>query len=287
MKIEIDKKSGFCWGVVKAIEATDEVLEKEGKIYSLGQIVHNKEEITRLENKGMVTINHDDFRNMKNKTVLFRAHGESPESYITAKQKGHKIIDATCPVVLRLQQKVKRSFKKMQEINGQLVIFGKAGHAEVIGLLGQTDGNGILIENDEDLDKLDYTRPIETFSQTTMNVDKIKHLIKEIKKRLKDPSLFKTNNTTCRQVSDRFAHLRSFSKKFDVIIFVGGKNSSNSKMLYEECKQNNPQSYFISNPQELKKEWFDDTVRKVGICGGTSTPFWLMENVAEAIPELK
>ncbi len=286
MKIEIDKKSGFCWGVVKAIEATDKELEKTGQIYSLGQIVHNKEEITRLENKGMVTIDHDGFRSMKNKTVLFRAHGESPESYITAKQNGHKIIDATCPVVLRLQQKVKRAFKKMQEINGQLVIFGKAGHAEVIGLLGQTEGKGILIEGDSDLDKLDYSRPIETFSQTTMNVDKIKHLIDEIKKRIKDPSLFKTNNTTCRQVSDRFAHLRSFSKNYDVIVFVGGKNSSNSKMLYEECKQNNPNSFFISNPEELKKEWFADTVEKVGICGGTSTPFWLMENVAKAIPEL-
>ena len=286
MKIEIDKKSGFCWGVVKAIEATDKELEKTGQIYSLGQIVHNKEEITRLENKGMVTIDHDGFRSMKNKTVLFRAHGESPESYITAKQNGHKIIDATCPVVLRLQQKVKRAFKKMQEINGQLVIFGKAGHAEVIGLLGQTEGKGILIEGDSDLDKLDYSRPIETFSQTTMNVDKIKHLIGEIKKRIKDPSLFKTNNTTCRQVSDRFAHLRSFSKNYDVIVFVGGKNSSNSKMLYEECKQNNPNSFFISNPEELKKEWFADTVEKVGICGGTSTPFWLMENVAKAIPEL-
>ena len=286
MKIEIDKKSGFCWGVVKAIEATDKELEKTGQIYSLGQIVHNKEEITRLEDKGMVTIDHDGFRTMKNKTVLFRAHGESPESYITAKQNGHKIIDATCPVVLRLQQKVKRAYKKMQEINGQLVIFGKAGHAEVIGLLGQTEGNGILIEGDSDLDKLDYSRPIETFSQTTMNVDKIKHLIGEIKKRIKDPSLFKTNNTTCRQVSDRFAHLRSFSKNYDVIVFVGGKNSSNSKMLYEECKQNNPNSFFISNPKELKKEWFTDNIEKVGICGGTSTPFWLMENVAKAIPEL-
>ncbi len=286
MKIEIDKKSGFCFGVVKAIEATDEVLEKEGKIYSLGQIVHNKEEISRLEDKGMITINHDDFREMKNRTVLFRAHGETPESYVTAKQNGHRVIDATCPVVLRLQKKVYRSFQKMQEVNGQLVIFGKRGHAEVVGLMGQIGGRGILIEGEHDLDKLDYTRPIETFSQTTMNVDKIKHLIDEIKKRIKDLSLLKTNNTTCRQVSDRFAHLRSFSKKYDVIVFVGGKNSSNSKMLYEECKQNNPQSYFISNPEELKKEWFDESVHKVGICGGTSTPFWLMENVANTIPEL-
>ena len=286
MKIEIDKKSGFCFGVVKAIEATDKVLEKEGEIFSLGQIVHNKEEITRLEDKGMVTINHDDFRVMKNKTVLFRAHGETPESYVTAEQNGHKVIDATCPVVLRLQKKVYRSFQKMQEVNGQLVIFGKRGHAEVVGLMGQIGGKGILIEGEQDLYKLDYTRPIETFSQTTMNVDKIKLLISEIKKRIKDPSLLKTNNTTCRQVSDRFAHLRSFSKKFDVIVFVGGKNSSNSKMLYEECKQNNPQSYFISNPEELKKEWFENSVEKVGICGGTSTPFWLMENVAKTIPEL-
>jgi len=286
MKIEIDRKSGFCFGVVKAIEATDEVLEKEGKIYSLGQIVHNKEEINRLEDKGMVTIDHNDFRNMKNKTILFRAHGESPRSYLTAKLNGHKVIDATCPVVLKLQSRVKDACERLSKINGQLVIFGKAGHAEVIGLLGQTDGHGILIEGDNDLDKLDYSRPIETFSQTTMNVDKIKHMISEIKKRIKDPSLFKTNNTTCRQVSDRFAHLRSFSKKYDVIVFVGGKNSSNSKMLYEECKRNNPNSYFISNPEELNKEWFNESVNKVGICGGTSTPFWLMKNVANAIPEL-
>jgi len=286
MEIEIDKKSGFCFGVVKAIEATDEMLEQEGKIYSLGQIVHNKEEITRLEDKGMVTINHDDFRRLKNKTILFRAHGESPESYITAKKNGHKVIDATCPVVLKLQQRVKQACNRMEKVNGQLVIFGKAGHAEVIGLLGQTRGKGILVEGMHDLDKLDYTHPIETFSQTTMNVDKIREMIAEIKKRIKDASLFKTNNTTCRQVSDRFAHLRSFSKKFDVIVFVGGKNSSNSKMLYEECKRNNPQSFFISNPEELKKEWFNDSVEKVGICGGTSTPFWLMENVAKTIPEL-
>ena len=286
MVVEIDKKSGFCFGVVKAIEATDEVLERGEKIYSLGQIVHNKEEITRLEDKGMVTINHDEFGKMERKTILFRAHGESPDSYITAKRSGHKVIDATCPVVLKLQQRVKNACERLNKINGQLVIFGKAGHAEVIGLLGQTEGEGILIEGEEDLDMLDYSRPIETFSQTTMNVDKIKRMISTIKNRINDPSLFKTNNTTCRQVSDRFAHLRSFSKKYDVIVFVGGKNSSNSKMLYHECKRNNENSYFVSNPEELDKNWFDSSVEKVGICGGTSTPFWLMDNVAKAIPEL-
>ncbi len=286
MEIEIDKKSGFCFGVVKAIEATDEVLERGEKIYSLGQIVHNKEEITRLEDKGMVTINHDEFSKMERKTILFRAHGESPDSYITAKQSGHKVIDATCPVVLKLQQRVKNACERLNKINGQLVIFGKAGHAEVIGLLGQTVGEGILIEGEEDLDKLDYSRPIETFSQTTMNVDKIKRMINSIKNRINHPSLFKTNNTTCRQVSDRFAHLRSFSKKYDVIVFVGGKNSSNSKMLYHECKRNNENSYFVSNTEELDKNWFSDSVERVGICGGTSTPFWLMDNIAKAIPEL-
>ena len=286
MVVEIDKKSGFCFGVVKAIEATDEVLERGEKIYSLGQIVHNKEEITRLEDKGMVTINHDEFSTMERKTILFRAHGESPKSYITAKQSGHKVIDATCPVVLKLQQRVKNACERLSKINGQLVIFGKAGHAEVIGLLGQTEGKGILIEGEEDLYKLDYSRPVETFSQTTMNVDKIKNMISIIKDRIDSPSLFKTNNTTCRQVSDRFAHLRSFSKKYDVIVFVGGKNSSNSKMLYHECKRNNENSYFVSNPDELDKKWFADSVERVGICGGTSTPFWLMDNVAKAIPEL-
>ncbi len=286
MVIEIDKKSGFCFGVVKAIEATDEVLERGEKIYSLGQIVHNKEEITRLEDKGMVTIDHDLFSTMKSKTILFRAHGESPKSYTTAKQNGHKVIDATCPVVLKLQQRVKNACKRLNGINGQLVIFGKAGHAEVIGLMGQTEGKGILIEGEEDLDKLDYSRPVETFSQTTINVDKIKHMIGEIKKRISNPSLLKTNNTTCRQVSDRFKHLQSFSKKYDVIVFVGGKNSSNSKMLYHECKRNNENSFFVSNPEELNRKWFSESVNKVGICGGTSTPFWLMENVAKAIPEL-
>ncbi len=286
MIVEIDKKSGFCFGVVKAIEATDKVLESGGKIYSLGQIVHNMEEITRLEDKGMVTIDHNLFSSMKSKAILFRAHGESPESYITAKQNGHRVIDATCPVVLKLQQRVKDACKRLNEINGQLVIFGKAGHAEVIGLMGQTEGKGILIEGEEDLGKLDYSRPIETFSQTTMNVDKIKQMIVEISKRISTPHLFKTNNTTCRQVSDRFAHLRSFSKEFDVIVFVGGKNSSNSKMLYHECKRNNPNSYFVSNPEELNREWFDKSVQRVGVCGGTSTPFWLMENVSKAIPKL-
>ena len=286
MVVEIDKKSGFCFGVVKAIEAIDKVLERGEKIYSLGQIVHNMEEITRLEDKGMVTIDHNLFSAMKSKAILFRAHGESPESYITAKQNGHRVIDATCPVVLKLQQRVKDACKRLNKINGQLVIFGKAGHAEVIGLMGQTEGKGILIEGEEDLDKLDYSRPIETFSQTTMNVDKIRQMIVEINKRINTPHLFKTNNTTCRQVSDRFAHLRLFSKEFDVIVFVGGKNSSNSKMLYHECKRNNPNSYFVSNPEELNREWFGESVQRVGVCGGTSTPFWLMENVSKAIPEL-
>ncbi len=286
MVVEIDKKSGFCFGVVKAIEATDEVLERGEKIYSLGQIVHNKEEITRLEDKGMVTIDHYSFSTMKSKAILFRAHGESPDSYITAKKNGHKVIDATCPVVLKLQQRVKNACKRLADINGQLVIFGKAGHAEVIGLMGQTEEKGILIEGVKDLDKLDYSRPIETFSQTTMNVDKIKQMISEIKKRISNTAIFKTNNTTCRQVSDRFAHLRSFSKKYDVIVFVGGKNSSNSKMLYHECKRNNENSYFVSNPGELDENWFNNSVERVGICGGTSTPFWLMDDVARAIPEL-
>ncbi len=286
MIVEIDKKSGFCFGVVKAIEATDDVLERGEKIYSLGQIVHNKEEIIRLEDKGMVTIDSNLFSSMKSKTILFRAHGESPKSYITAKQNGHRVIDATCPVVLKLQQRVKDACIRLNEMKGQLVIFGKSGHAEVIGLMGQTEGKGILIEGEEDLDKLDYSRPVETFSQTTMNVDKIKQMIREIKKRIGDPSLLKINNTICRQVSDRFAHLRSFSKKFDVIVFVGGKNSSNSKMLFHECKRNNENSYFVSNPGELNGEWFGESVKKVGVCGGTSTPFWLMENVSKAIPEL-
>ena len=286
MEIEIDKKSGFCFGVVKAIEAADEVLEKEGTILSLGQIVHNKEEITRLEYKGLETINYETFKSASKKTVLFRAHGESPSSYIIAKHNGHKIIDATCPVVLKLQERVRVACKRLQKVDGQLVIFGKKGHAEVIGLMGQTGGKGILIESEKDLVKLDYNRPIESFSQTTMNVDTIKHLIIGIENRITDSSYLKTNNTTCRQVSDRFAHLRKFSKKYDVIVFVGGKNSSNSKMLYHECKRNNENSYFVSNPEELDKKWFNNSVGKVGICGGTSTPFWLMDNIAKAIPDL-
>ena len=285
MKIKIDKNSGFCFGVVYAIGHAEKELDRSGKLYCLGDIVHNSVEVERLEKKGLVTIDHEKFKNLTNCKVLIRAHGEPPETYEIAKNNNIELIDATCPVVLKLQQKIQKGYSEIEKQDGQLVIFGKKGHAEVIGLLGQTKGKGIVISDFDDLEKLDFSKPINIFSQTTKSLKKYAEIKAEIEKRISDSSSFISNNSICGAVSHRDKQLREFSKENDVVIFVSGKKSSNGKMLYQVCKKENKKTYFISDTDELKKEWFAGA-EKTGICGATSTPAWLMEKVKNKILEI-
>jgi 4-hydroxy-3-methylbut-2-enyl diphosphate reductase len=287
MNINIDANSGFCFGVVYAIQMAEDELEENGKLYCLGDIVHNNMEVERLKAKGLEIIDHDQFKNLKNSKVLIRAHGEPPSTYLTASENNIELIDASCPVVLKLQNRVRGGFDEVEEIGGQLVIFGKEGHAEVNGLVGQTNGKAIVVMTDADLDKIDYTKPIQLFSQTTKSTKGFINLKKQIEQRIEtaggDAKLsFEANDTLCRQVSNREPQLKVFSRQHDVVIFVSGQKSSNGKVLFETCKAENEHSYFISEPSELKKEWFENATN-VGICGATSTPMWLMERVQENI----
>ncbi|MCK4662316.1 MAG: 4-hydroxy-3-methylbut-2-enyl diphosphate reductase [Bacteroidales bacterium] len=288
MKVEIDSKSGFCFGVVYAIQIAEEQLDKFGKLYCLGDIVHNNVEVERLKEKGLIIINHERFKNLKNCKVLIRAHGEPPETYKIALKNNIHLIDASCPVVLRLQKIIKIGFDEIIKKNGQLVIFGKNGHAEVNGLVGQTKGKAIVVSNISDINKIDFKKPIYLYSQTTKSLNEFYNLEKEIKIQLqKEKSVNKliTFDTICRQVSSRDSELRIFAQKHNVIIFVSGKKSSNGKMLYNVCKDVNEKSYFISDINEIDKNWFDIS-DSVGICGATSTPRWLMEKIAENIKEI-
>ncbi len=278
--IEIDGRSGFCFGVRHAINKAEEQLQKGENLVSLGDIVHNQKEIERLETQGMKTLSYADFETLKNKKVLFRAHGEPPESYEKAKDNGLQVIDGTCPVVLKLQERVRNAWEAMKKVNGQVIIFGKKGHAEVTGLAGQTENQALIISSIDDLSAIDFNRPIELFSQTTSFIHAYQYLIDQIQKKAK--AGFRNNDTICRQVSNREPRLRSFVKNFDVFIFVGGKKSSNAKFLYQVCKETNPNSYFILNAEELDFNWFTNK-KKVGISGATSTPLWLMQEVAETI----
>lgn len=285
MKIEIDKHSGFCFGVVYAIDKAEKILDSGKPLYCLGDLVHNNQEMQRLERKGLITITHDEYRNMRNVTVLIRAHGEPPETYTIAKENNIELIDATCPVVLRLQKKVKEAYKIEQK---QIVIFGKKGHAEVNGLIGQVNGNALVINSIEELDLIDLQLPVIVFSQTTQSPDHYKNLIEELKKRmdaLGTLQLLSYTNSICRQVSSRDKELRLFAQAHDVILFVSGKQSSNGKALYEVCKAVNPRSYFISAKEEIKTDWLQN-VESIGICGATSTPMWLMEQIADYLSKL-
>ncbi len=287
MNIEIDKRSGFCFGVVYAIQKAENELKNKDKLYCLGDIVHNSEEVKRLENKGLITINHEEFKKLTNAEVLIRAHGEPPETYKTALKNNIKLIDASCPVVLKLQNKIKKGFDVIEKKKGQIIIFGKKGHAEVNGLVGQTNGKAIVISKLEDLKSIDFSKPINIFSQTTKNLEKYSEIINEIKKRAinivgENDIDFVSNDTICRQVSNRYEDLENFSKEKDVIIFVSGKKSSNGKVLYQVCKNHNDKSYFVSNTNEINFNWIKKT-DSVGICGATSSPLWLMENVKKYI----
>lgn len=283
MIIEIDKKSGFCFGVLNAIGKAERTLETEDVLYSLGHIVHNELEVRRLQETGLKTINYEEFFRLQNCKVLIRAHGEPPSTYEYATQNNITLIDATCPVVLKLQQRVKKAADTMREENGQVVIFGHIGHPEVTGLLGQTNNEAIVIEHSDDLTKIDASRPVVIYSQTTKSVDEFIKLKNNIQDQSKSDRV-EAHDTICRQVSNRVPHLQKFAVRFDVIIFVGGNSSSNARVLYDVCKKYNERSYFISTPEDLNVDWFSN-VETVGVCGATSTPQWLMELVVTKIKE--
>lgn len=285
IEVEIDKDSGFCFGVVTAIEGAERELGNTDTLYCLGDIVHNSLEVERLKSMGLHTIEHDQFSTLEGKKVLLRAHGEPPSTYLTAKRNNITIIDATCPVVLRLQRKIHKCYQETRENNTQLVIYGKKGHAEVNGLVGQTEGTAIVIEKVEDLDRLDFTRAISLFSQTTKSLDGFQSVVAEIKKRIREGLEFNYYDTICRQVANRLPNIKLFASNHDWVYFVAGKKSSNGKMLFEECKKANPNTLFISEVEEIT-ESLPAHVRTVGVCGATSTPKWLMEKVAVRIKEL-
>ena len=291
MVVEVDERSGFCFGVRNAVEIAEEALLKGEKVFCLGQIVHNDIEVERLATMGLETVNHDQYRNLRNCKVLIRAHGEPPETYHIAQRNNISIIEATCPIVKKLQSKIKDIWLEKSAAGDQVVIFGKAGHAEVIGLLGQTDNQAILTDGEKDLEKIDYSKDIHLFSQTTMSVSDYKLLADKIRSGMKEAGTeepekhLHVNKTICGQVSNRQPGLRSFSRKHDIIIFVSGRESSNGRMLFSVCRSVNPNSWFISSPGELKKEWFRN-VSSVGVCGATSTPKWLIEQVRDSIISL-
>jgi 4-hydroxy-3-methylbut-2-enyl diphosphate reductase len=285
IEIEIDQDSGFCFGVVNAIESAERELRKGGNLYCLGDLVHNSLEMERLKKLGLTTINHEGFSGLKEKTVLLRAHGEPPSTYSIAENQRIKIVDATCPVVLKLQRRIHDCYQEIKDLDTQLVIYGKKGHAEVNGLVGQTKGTAIVIEKPEDFGKLDFTREIMLFSQTTKPLDGFWEIVGEIEARMKEGVRFLYFDTICRQVANRLPKIKDFVSKHDWIYFVAGQKSSNGKMLFEECKKSNPNITFISESSAIT-EPLPSGVRKVGVCGATSTPKWLMEEVASRIREL-
>lgn len=284
LNIEIDDGSGFCFGVTTAIKKAEEELAKGETLYCLGDIVHNGMEVKRLEEKGLITIDHEQLQELHNVKVLLRAHGEPPATYEVAKRNNIEIIDATCPVVLALQRRIKKQYEGVGENGGeaQVVIFGKNGHAEVLGLVGQTSGNAIVIENLEDAKKLDFSRDIYLYSQTTKNLDEFKSIIAYIKEHISPTAVFRSFDTICRQVANRMPNIAAFAMRHDVVIFVAGKKSSNGRVLFKECMRVNSRSHQVESPEEIDMAWFDGA-STVGICGATSTPKWLMENCRDYI----
>lgn len=280
MKIEIDEGSGFCFGVTTAIKKAEEELATGSELYCLGDIVHNGMECERLHNMGLKTINHDEFATLHDKKVLLRAHGEPPSTYLEAQANGIEIIDATCPVVLQLQRRIKRQYDANPE--AQIVIFGKNGHAEVLGLVGQTDQKAIVIEHADEVCRLDFSRDIYLYSQTTKSLDEFHAIIDYIQAHISPEATFKSFDTICRQVANRMPNICSFATKHDLILFVSGRKSSNGKVLFNACKAKNPHTYLIEGPEEIDSAWLSGA-ESIGICGATSTPKWLMEKVATAL----
>lgn len=286
MRIEIDDKSGFCFGVVRAISEAEKALEQGGTVYSLGDIVHNRMEVQRLEALGLQTITHAEMPSLSGSRLFIRAHGEPPTTYRKAAELGIEVIDATCPVVAKLQERVVKAHEAMHPIGGQVVILGKHGHAEVVGLTGQVTAPTIVLEHEAELVQIDFTRPIYLLSQTTQSIALFNRIGEEILRRASDPAQVTIVDTICRQVSGREQHLTAFAAQFDVVIFVCGRKSSNGKVLFEVCRKANPRSYKIEEAGELEAAWFEG-VDSVGICGATSTPKWLMEEVKAAIEKSK
>ena len=288
MKVTIDENSGYCFGVEYAIEMAEEALADGGELYCLGDIVHNAMEVERLQAKGLKIIERQDLVSLHNCRVLIRAHGEPPETYQLALAHNIELIDASCPVVLKLQNRVRHSFERVAPQGGQVVIYGQHGHAEVIGLAGQTGNTAIVVTKEEDLDLVDLTKPVALFSQTTKSMKGFYHLRDELGRRMEaaghtsGDKFYEANDSICRQVSNREPQLRQFAKDNDVLLFVSGKKSSNGKALFAACQQENTHSYFIESEQEIDPTWLKDA-ENVGICGATSTPMWLMERVAEAV----
>lgn len=288
MKVEIEPGSGFCFGVENAVRIAEEALHDGEEVYCLGEIVHNDIEVARLKELGLVTITYDQFAKLRDCKVLVRAHGEPPTTYEKARQNNITIIDATCPIVHSMQEKIKKVQLAAREANGQIVIYGKEGHAEVIGLMGAAGQKGILVNRKQDISRIDFTRPVWLFAQTTRSKAEYELVAEIIRLNLeKEAGKYpgndlKVHNTICRQVSDREPRLRTFARNHEVIIFVSGRKSSNGRMLYDVCRKENARSYFISSPEEIDPVWLRD-VETVGICGATSTPKWLIHKVAEAV----
>lgn len=280
MEIEIDNGSGFCFGVTTAITKAQEELDKTGHLYCLGDIVHNSNEVERLKQKGLETITHEQLKQLHDVKVLLRAHGEPPETYEIAQRNNIEIIDATCPVVLQLQRRIKKSYNSDDDNRqpAQIVIYGKRGHAEVNGLVGQTQGNALVIESLDEIDKIDFSRDICLYSQTTKSLQGFKAIVEEIERRIGDDVVFKSYDTICRSVANRIPQIRQFAARHELILFVCGSKSSNGKILFGECLDANPHSHMISNESEIDLSWLQGK-NSIGICGATSTPRWLMNQV--------
>lgn len=281
--IEMDKESGFCFGVTTAIKKAEEELAKGTPLYCLGDIVHNGQECERLKKLGLITINHDEYAKLKNVKVLLRAHGEPPETYRIAADNNIEIIDATCPVVLRLQKRIKQEYtSKEPEKDKQIVIYGKNGHAEVLGLVGQTNGEAIVIEKIQEVSKIDLNKDVRLYSQTTKSLDEFREIVSYIEKNISPSATFQYFDTICRQVANRMPNIRKFAASHDVILFVSGQKSSNGKILYQECKGVNSRTYQVDKPEDINMDWFKDA-RSIGVCGATSTPKWLMDKCRNVI----
>lgn len=283
--IEIDKGSGFCFGVVTAIRKAEEELDKTGHLYCLGDIVHNSNEVDRLKNKGLVTITHEELKELHDVKVLLRAHGEPPETYEIARKNNIEIIDATCPVVLQLQKRIKATYNNGTEAHPQIIIYGKNGHAEVNGLVGQTNGEAVVVEDTSGIDKIDFSRNIYFYSQTTKSLQGFRKMVEEIASRKGSKITFDSYDTICRQVANRISKIREFAAAHELILFVCGTKSSNGKILFAECKDANPESHLISNEKEIDPEWLKGKDH-IGICGATSTPWWLMNQVKDFVDSL-
>ena len=285
MRVTIDENSGFCFGVVRAIGEAEAALERVGEVSSLGDIVHNRVEVQRLEALGLRTITHDEIESVGGGMLLIRAHGEPPRTYELAKSLGVSVIDATCPVVARLQRRVRQAYESMKPLGGCVVLLGKRGHAEVVGLTGQVDDDVIVVEGEHDLDAIDFTKPIYFLSQTTQSIELFNHLGDEIRRRSASVDMVTIDDTICRRVAGREPLLAKFAESVDVVVFVSGRKSSNGKVLCEVCRRANERCYMVEEASELEAKWFEG-VESVGICGATSTPRWLMENVAKAVEEI-